>query len=165
MKPKDDGHRDRYGTGAMRSDRSGRGRYELIPPCALKRLAIQYEHGAVQKGARNWELGFPISRAVCSAIGHIEDYLDGDRSEDHLAAGAWQLFAAMTFERGVAEEMLPLDLMDIPLKESTIPEEESPLATLMRTIVARKELAHAKPATKPRPARLRSHRRKIARNM
>lgn len=113
-KPKDDGKRTEYDTGTHRSNRTGRGRYDLISPYGLKRLAIQYEHGAAQKGARNWEQGFPVSRACCSAIGHIMDYIQGDRSEDHLAAVSWQMFAAMDFEERVALGLLPKELLDIP---------------------------------------------------
>lgn len=91
MKPKD-GKRTEYDSGALRSDRTGRGRYDLISPHGLKRLAIQYEEGGIQKGERNWEQGFPISRALCSTIGHLMDQLKGDRSEDHYAAAVWQLF-------------------------------------------------------------------------
>lgn len=115
MEPKNS-ERTTYPSGALRSDRTGRGRYDLISPYGLKRLAVQYEEGAVQKGARNWEQGFPISRALCSAIGHLYDHLAGDRSEDHLAAAAWQLMAAMDFEERIKLGELPAELNDIILR-------------------------------------------------
>lgn len=114
MEPKDDGKRTEYHTGALRSDRTGRGRYDLISPHGLKRLAVQYEEGAKQKGERNWELGFSTSRACCSAIGHLYDHLAGDRSEDHLAAVAWQMMAAMHFEELIKLGKLPEELNDVP---------------------------------------------------
>jgi hypothetical protein len=120
LPPKDDGKRTKYGTGALRSDRTGRGRYDLIAPFALERLAKQYEHGASQKGGkdgRNWERGFPISRAICSAMSHINDYLKGDRSEDHLAAASWQLFCTMEFEERIKLGFLPAQLADTPKLE------------------------------------------------
>jgi len=120
MKPKD-GKRTEYASGALRSDRTGRGRYDLISPHGLKRLAIQYEEGGIQKGERNWEQGFPISRACCSAIGHIMDQLKGDRSEDHYAAAVWQLFCAMHFEALIEQGKLPVTLNDIPFDANTLP--------------------------------------------
>lgn len=120
MEPKN-GKRTTYESGALRSDRTGRGRYDLISPHALKRLAVQYEEGGRQKGERNWELGFPISRALCSAIGHIMDQLVGDRSEDHYAAASWQLFCAMHFEELIEQGKLPVELNDIPFDSNTLP--------------------------------------------
>jgi hypothetical protein len=87
-----------FDSGAKRSDRTGKGRFDLISPVALRRLAIRYEHGAIQKGDRNWEGGFEISRCIDSTLRHLNQYREGDRVEDHLAAAAWNLFAAMHFE-------------------------------------------------------------------
>ncbi len=120
MKPKD-GKRTEYSSGALRSNRTGRGRYDLVSPHGLKRLAVQYEEGGIQKGDRNWERGFPISRAICSAIGHLMDHLTGDRSEDHLAAAAWQEFAAMHFEEEIERGTLPVLLNDVPFDANTLP--------------------------------------------
>lgn len=102
-----DGKREEFASGALRSDAKGRGRFDLISPYALHRLAIQYEIGGEQKGDRNWEQGFPISRACSSNIRHVMEQLAGDRSEDHYAAAAWQLFCAMHFE-----ELIKLRRMD-----------------------------------------------------
>lgn len=124
MQPKN-GKRTEYPSGALRSNRTGRGRYDLISPFGLKRLAIQYEEGGIQKGDRNWEQGFPISRALCSAIGHLMDQLTGDRSEDHLAAASWQLFAAMHFEELIEQGKLPVELNDIPFDANTLPPDTS----------------------------------------
>lgn len=43
---KDSGKREDFGTGAVRDSREGKGRYDLISPIALKRLAVVYEKGA-----------------------------------------------------------------------------------------------------------------------
>lgn len=120
MEPKND-KRTTYPSGALRSDRAGKGRYDLVSPHGLKRLAIQYEEGGIQKGERNWEQGFPISRALCSAIGHLMDHLAGDRSEDHLAAAAWQEFCAMHFEVLIEQGKLPVELNDVPFDPTTLP--------------------------------------------
>ena len=87
-----------FQSGAKRSDRTGKGRYDLISPHGLKRLAIRYEEGCEQKGERNWEKGFPVSRCIDSAMRHLSQFMAGNREEDHLAAVAWQMFAAMHFE-------------------------------------------------------------------
>jgi len=92
-----------FGTGAVRSDTTGKGRFDLISPIALRRLAGVYERGASQKGERNWEGGFPISRALDSALRHINQYREGMRDEDHLAQAAWNLFAAIHFEEARPE--------------------------------------------------------------
>lgn len=42
-------------------------------------------------GDRNWEKGLSCSRCFDSGIRHMVRYIDGDRSEDHLAAAIWNL--------------------------------------------------------------------------
>jgi hypothetical protein len=111
---KDDGRRTTSSTGALRSDSTGKGRFDLISPIALTRLAQVYERGGLQKGDRNWEKGFPVSRALSSAIRHIFQYLAGMRDEDHLAQACWNIFAAIHFEEMVERGNLPKELLDIP---------------------------------------------------
>ena len=87
-----------YESGAIRSDRTGKGRYDLIPPCALRRLALRYEGGATEHGDRNWEKGMPMDRLYDSAMRHLTQWFSGDDAEDHLAAVMWQICAMMFFE-------------------------------------------------------------------
>ncbi len=103
-----------FKTGAKRDSNLGKGAFELISPIALARLSKVYERGAVQKGARNWEQGFPMSRGVQSAIRHIFQFLEGMRDEDHLAQAAWNLFAVMHFEECIERGILPKELNDLP---------------------------------------------------
>jgi hypothetical protein len=103
-----------FSSGAKRDSNLGKGAYELISPLALARLAKVYERGAVQKGARNWEKGFPMSRGMQSAIRHIFQYLEGMRDEDHLAQAAWNLFAVLHFEECIERGTLPKSLNDLP---------------------------------------------------
>ena len=42
----DSGSRQKFETGSVRDSRSGKGRYDLLPPYALKRLAQHFENGA-----------------------------------------------------------------------------------------------------------------------
>lgn len=103
-----------FETGAKRDNPEGKGMYELISPLALKRLALVYERGAKQKGARNWENGFPMSRCLQSAIRHTYQYLEGMRDEDHLAQAIWNLMAAIHFEEMIKRGRLPKELNDLP---------------------------------------------------
>jgi len=103
-----------YKTGAKRDNNKGKGAYELITPIGLKRLAIVYEKGATQKGDRDWEKGFPMSRALQSAIRHTYQYLEGQRDEDHLAQAVWNLMACIHFEEQIEKGKLPKELNDLP---------------------------------------------------
>ncbi len=107
-----------YKSGATRSDRTGRGRFDLISPYGLMELAKVYEEGAKQKGERNWEQGFPISRCIDSALRHISQYAMGMRDERHLAQAVWQLFAIIHFEALIAAGKLSVELNDMPAREA-----------------------------------------------
>jgi DNA-binding transcriptional regulator YhcF (GntR family) len=88
-----------FETGAVRIRPKGRGRYDLLSPVAIKRIAKRCEVGEVNYGdGRNWEKGMPTNEFIDSALRHIFQYLDGDNTEDHLAAAAWNLSALMHTE-------------------------------------------------------------------
>jgi len=112
-KVQDSGERQEFDTGSVRDTRDGKGRFDLIPPISLKRLAIHYENGAKKYGDRNWEKGQPVSRYLDSAIRHLYAYLSGSRDEDHLAAAAWNAFAAIHTEEMVRMRKLPNELCDL----------------------------------------------------
>lgn len=95
--------------GAMIEPKDGKGRFELISPFALMRLARVYQKGGVKYSPRNWETGEPFSRFIDSAIRHIEQYLMGMKDEDHLGQASWNLFCVMHFE-----ETGRWDLDDLP---------------------------------------------------
>lgn len=105
---KDSGEREKFNTGAVRDVREGKGRFDLISPIGLRRLAGVYERGAIKYSDRNWEKGIPVGRCLDSALRHIYQYLNGENDEDHLGHAAWNLFAAMHFEE------TRKDLQDIP---------------------------------------------------
>ena len=94
----DSGNREVFPSGMVRDTREGKGRYDLVTPFGLRRLACVYERGAVKYGSHNWEKGAPFSRFLDSAIRHIEQYKAGASDEDHLGHAAWNLFAIMHFE-------------------------------------------------------------------
>lgn len=111
---KDSGERRTFDTGSVRDIRTGKGRFDLIPPYSLRRLARHYENGAIKYGDRNWEKGQPISSYIDSMLRHGQDFLAGDRSEDHLSAVAWNAFAAMFTEEMVRQGKLPKEFDDMP---------------------------------------------------
>lgn len=102
-----------YETGAVRSDDAETTRYDLIPQVGLRRLAETCAEGAKKYGERNWERGFPATSLVNHALRHLNLWLLGDASEDHLAHGAWNLLALMQFEEERRE------LIDVPRRHAT----------------------------------------------
>ena len=94
----DSGHRREFDTGAARDMAKGKGRCDLLPACAILRLARHYEAGADKYEARNWEKGLPVSVMIDSAMRHLLKYMDGQTDEDHLVATAWNIMGAMWME-------------------------------------------------------------------
>lgn len=113
-KTKETDEKEKFSTGAQRNDACGKGKYVLISPIALKRLAGVYERGGVIHGDRNWEKGFPVGRCLDSAIRHIFQHIEGLRDEDHLAQAVWNLFAAIHMSEMVERGLLPKELDDLP---------------------------------------------------
>ena len=105
---KDSGTRREFDSGAVRDMQEGKGRMDLLPACAIIRLAKHFENGAKKYEERNWEKGIPTHSFIDSAIRHLLKYLDGADDEDHLCAAAWNCMCCMW-----TEEKRP-DLIDIP---------------------------------------------------
>ena len=101
-----------FETGAVREEKDGKGRMDLLPMCALIRLSRHYERGTAAHGERNWEKGIPMHSFMDSALRHIAKYMDGQTDEDHLCAAAWNILGAMW-----TEEKHP-ELQDIPSRAS-----------------------------------------------
>lgn len=92
----DSGKRISYGDGnAIREPTTGKGRYDLISPFGIDRIAKWYELGAKKYADRNWEKGMPFSRYIDSAKRHLNKYVMGMEDEDHLAAACWNIIAIM----------------------------------------------------------------------
>jgi len=110
---KDDGHaRKVESTGAVREIAEGKGRFDLIPPYPLLRLAQHYENGAKKYAPNNWTKGLPLWRFLDSATRHMNSYRDGDTSEDHMAAAIWNLFGYVHTKREIEMGRLPLSLAE-----------------------------------------------------
>jgi len=106
----DSGARQTFTSGSVRDTQENKGRYDLLPFCALERIAIHTEHGAKKYGDRNWEKGQPVSRYLNSAIRHITKYCMGRKDEDHLAAACWNLMSAMWTMQEIENKNLPIEL-------------------------------------------------------
>lgn len=90
---------EHFDNGAVREKRAGKGLYKYMPPKALMRLADRYEYGAIKYGASdNFKRGLSCEDCWDSAMRHLVKYLDGDNSEDHLAACVWNCFTIMEME-------------------------------------------------------------------
>jgi len=111
---KDSGKRQEFKTGSVRDTNIGKGRYDLISPLMLQRLAKHFENGAVKYGDRNWEKGQPLSRYFDSAVRHLYKHLEGQRDEDHLAAAIWNVGAMIHTEELIERGLLPKELNDLP---------------------------------------------------
>lgn len=92
--------------GAMREPSTGKGRYDLVSPFAMQRIALWYELGSQKYAPRNWEKGIPFGRCIDSAKRHIDKFLMGKTDEDHLAAACWNIMAIMHYQ------MLGMDEFD-----------------------------------------------------
>jgi hypothetical protein len=111
---KDSGERQEFETGAKRDVRTGKGRYDLISPVFLRRLAVVMEKGAEKYGERNWEQGMPVCRFIDSAIRHILQFLDHETDEDHLAQAAFNVMGALHTQALIYRGALDANLDDRP---------------------------------------------------
>lgn len=126
---RDSGAREAFGTGSVRDTREGKGRYDLISPIALARLALHYERGCEKYGERNWEKGQPLARYLDSAMRHVNNYLAGDRVEDHLTAACWNLFAFIHTETLINQGKLPEELRCPNASQLTTRPDSKPIVT------------------------------------
>ena len=112
-----------FSSGAVRNDARGKGRFDLIPPSAMRRVARVYEHGAEKMGANNWTLGMPFSVLIDSATRHLNDWryeklMGIEPTEDHLGHAVWNILAIMHFEDTGRTELDDLWKVGKPLVNS-----------------------------------------------
>lgn len=108
----DTGKRILFKTGAMREPKDGKGRFDLISPHFLRRLAIVGEKGSIKYAPRNWEKGIPVWGCYSAAIRHLCQWMLGMEDEDHLAHAAWNIMMIVHFE-----ETETGDWSQLPLEE------------------------------------------------
>lgn len=111
---KDSGERRVFATGAQRDRQKGKGRFDLIPPTALRALARVFEEGSVKYADRNWESGMPLCNYIDSAMRHIADHMEGKRDEPHIAQAAWNLVAYLHTATMIQRGILSDELNDLP---------------------------------------------------
>lgn len=95
-----------YKTGAHREDKIGKGRFDLIEPGMLVRLAKKCEEGAIRYGANNWKKGLSNNSYWDSAFRHFTQARMGCKDEDHIIACIWNLMALIyNEEHGLGENI------------------------------------------------------------
>jgi len=115
----DSGKRRKFTTGSVRDNRDGKGRFDLLSPIALRRLALRMESGIITYGERNWEKGQPLMSYLDSAIRHIQDFIEDkmcsvDHIEDHMGAALWNIHSFIHTEEMIKRGCLPDELNDLP---------------------------------------------------
>jgi len=115
---KDSGTRQEFASGAVRDAEEGKGRYDLLPTRAIRRLARLYEAGAKKYGDDNWLKGIPLRRMLDSAMRHLFKAAEGKTDEDHFIAAVWNILGIVEYQERIKEGILPADLDNLPkLKE------------------------------------------------
>lgn len=110
---RDSGAREEWETGSKRDTRVSKGRYDLLPVAAIRRLAELLERGADKYGDRNWQLGQPLSRFVDSGLRHAFQVADGEDDEDHAAAVLFNFAAYIYTLEKINLGELPPELDDV----------------------------------------------------
>lgn len=113
----DTGGRSEFETGAVRDSMSGKGIPSLIPPTAIRRLALRFEQGALKYGRDNWQRGIPLSRYLDAIIRHALAASEGQEDEDHLGAVLWNAAAWCWTAEAIAAGRLPDSLDDLAYDE------------------------------------------------
>jgi len=111
---KDSGKRRKFDSGAQRDVAHGKGRYDLVSPIMIDRLAKLLERGAIKYDDRNWEKGMPLSVYMDSGMRHLYKFLEGQTDEDHLIAAIWNFQALLHIEEMVKRGKLSKKLCDLP---------------------------------------------------
>jgi hypothetical protein len=102
---KDSGARMEFETGSRRDTQEGKTRPDLIGPELLRRLGDLMARGAAKYGENNWRLGQKASRYYASMFRHMLQWAEGDDSEDHLAAIAFNVGGLMHLEKLMPEHL------------------------------------------------------------
>lgn len=98
--------KETLGGGATRT--KAKYRFELMPECALRRLALRFTGGAAKHGENNWKKGDFMF--VVSCFGHAAAHLsamkrEGNTHDDNIGAALWNLSAIAWYEEFKPEEV------------------------------------------------------------
>lgn len=99
---------------AKRDNATEKPRPDLVSPFFMERMGNVLRDGAKRYGERNWESGMPMSRTVQSLCRHLMAFLQGDRSEDHLAELGCNVMFLLDVDEKVKRGLLPSKLDDLP---------------------------------------------------
>lgn len=113
---KDSGEHREFPTGAKRDKKSGKGRFDLLPPATIHALAVHFQKGAEKYEGRNWEKGIAVSEYIDSGLRHTFQFLDGKNDENHLIAAIWNLVCVYETILRIQQGILPENLYDLPIK-------------------------------------------------
>lgn len=116
---KDSGKRQKFKTGAVRDIQVGKGRLDLLPAYAIIEIAKHFEAGALKYNPNNWRRGMPLSRFIDSGLRHIFKYMAGEKDENHLVAGAWNLVCALETRELIKQGKLPKEFDDLPYNQKS----------------------------------------------
>lgn len=114
----DSGERKEYASGMKRDVDAGKPRYDLIDRAFLTRWAGLMARGAEKYGDNNWRLASSreeLARFNASGLRHHIQYLEGDRTEDHAVAVAFNLAAAEYVEGRLATHLDNMVATAVPL--------------------------------------------------
>jgi hypothetical protein len=124
LKIKDSGERQAFGTGGSQDTATGKPRFDMLPVYALSRVSHTYRKGLEkyppeQKvderiAVDNWRRGIDTSRFMQSLLRHAFAYLEGDRTEDHMAQLVWNGLGLIETEEMVRRGILPETLLTLP---------------------------------------------------
>jgi hypothetical protein len=148
-KVQDSGERREFSTGSVRDRAEGKGRYDLIPPYPLFRLALHYENGAKKYGVRNWEKGQPLHDYIDSGIRHAFKVLANKTDEDHASAVVWNFFGYIFTKKMIEDGFLPRELDT--LGHCEFPEDPKTITSSSRHISALDDPLHAESIEEPEP--------------
>ena len=87
-----------YEAATVRDSRRATTRFNLVSPIGLRRLAEIYSESARACTDDEQWAHLQFSKLLELAMRHINSYVEGDRTEDHLAQAASELFSVMHFE-------------------------------------------------------------------
>jgi len=110
---KDSGKREEFTSGMVRDTQDDKPRYDLIDRAFLKRWAELMARGAKKYGENNWRKASgeaELRRFQASATRHLFQWLDGDLSEDHAAAVAFNLAGCEMVKEKLAAEQRADDM-------------------------------------------------------
>jgi hypothetical protein len=96
-----------FETGGKRDSNSTKPFIHNLKGYTRQRFGYHMNKGASKYGDGNWEKGLPTSCYIESLDRHLAAYMEGDRSEDHLAAIIFNAQGCMMNEKNL--ENIPAD--------------------------------------------------------